>query len=219
MGEIRGRYYVIEGTDGAGTTTQAEKLIRDLGRASLVEEPGGTPIGREIRKILKDTQLPRDPTTNLDLFTIARFELVQQVIRPNLDEGVNMVSDRNWFSSWAYQGFGEGLSLDYIYRKSQDNLGAFMWPDFSVIIDIPVEVSEERIKKDGRGPDYFESKGKDFFENVRQGYLNFSETYNIPVIDGTQNIDEVHDDIVDLIQQSHVKQSPTDIIICKHISY
>lgn len=195
------RYMVIEGTDGAGTTTQKDMLTRHLtGRGdSVVEiaEPGGTPIGDALRLIIKDGNLTRSPRTNLELFTICRRELAAQVIAPSLQAGTNVVSDRNWFSSVAYQGFGEQLDVAEIIDVTHRTLGEHFLPHAAVIIDVPVTVSEARIKDRATGADdHFERKGAAFFEAVREGYLWLAQEFDIPVVDGTQSIEAVHQNVL-----------------------
>ncbi len=207
MSEKLGQYIVIEGTDGAGTTTQ-----KDLLQKTLIEnnenviglaEPGGTLIGDELRLIVKNGSLPRSPETNLDIFTICRRELVRQVIEPALEEGTHVISDRNWFSTIAYQGFGEGLSIEDITNRMKLALGKLFLPNFAVIIDVPVEVSEVRIGHRGTDAnDNFEKKGRDFFEKVREGYLWIAKEYDLSIIDGTQSIKEVQSSIEDLLPKT-----------------
>jgi len=196
----RGKYIVIEGTDGSGTTSQKDKLkqsLLDAGQEVIdVAEPGGTPIGDALRLIIKDGSLMRSPETDLDLFTACRRELAQQVIKPALAKGISVLSDRNWFSTIAYQGYGEGMDVSAIVERTRIALGQCFIPDITFIIDVPVEVSEERMKLRNSGAnDYFEQKGREFFEKVRQGYLWVSDEYQLPVIDGTKSIEEVHSDI------------------------
>jgi dTMP kinase len=200
----KGTYIVIEGTDGAGTTTQKDLLrsyFNIYGRATIdVAEPGGTPIGDALRRVVKDSRLDRSPESNLDLFNVCRRELANQVILPALYSGKNVVSDRNWFSTYAYQGFGEGIELDRIKNQARSTLGELFMPKFAVVIDVPVEVSEERIKCRGcNANDHFERKGRLFFENVREGYLSLAEEYSLPVIDGTNPINDVSRSILILM--------------------
>ncbi len=201
-----GRYIVIEGSDGAGTTTQKDLLtaqLASLGRQVLgIREPGQTEFGKRIREIFKDASLERSVETNIDLATIDRRETTQQVIAPAVSNGIDVISDRNWFSTVAYQGFGEGYRpLEGIIDKSHAAMGRFLLPHLAVIIDVPIEVSQQRMRNRGSGAnDFFEQKGSDFFERVRKGYLYVAELYDIEVIDGTQSIDKVHEEIAMLLE-------------------
>lgn len=197
-----GTYMVIEGMDGSGKTTQRDLLAEYIKNKGVdvvtISEPGGTGIGDEIRQILKNGSLKRTPESNLDLFMIARRELIAQKIKPLNAGGVSIVSDRNWFSSMAYQGYGEKMGPERIKRKAEDVIGdlRYIIPS-SVIIDIPVNVAIDRmLSRGGSEADYFESKGKDFFDRVANGYRWVSRIYNIPLIDGEQSIEDVHTDIV-----------------------
>src|SRR5689334_2159198 len=109
----RGKLFVVEGVEGAGKSVQAKLLaerLRELGRSVVeVREPGSTPIAQELRRILLDVNIGRTAVTNVLLFTAARVELWEDVIKPALDAGNDVVSDRNWLSSAAYQSHGEGL--------------------------------------------------------------------------------------------------------------
>jgi dTMP kinase len=199
-----GSYIVIEGTDGAGTTTQKELLMDHILEAGqdviAVAEPGGTAIGKALRLIFKDAAIERDPSTNVALTTICRRELLRQVIEPTIEEGTNVISDRNWFSTVAYQGFGESYDVDEIVEASVKALGRFAMPNYAVIIDVPTDVAKERILARGEsGGDYFEQKGRTFFDNVRAGYRWVAQEYKIPVIDGTQSIEEVHAEIKTIV--------------------
>ncbi|HEY5267861.1 MAG TPA: dTMP kinase [Candidatus Saccharimonadales bacterium] len=205
MSEKLGKYIVIEGTDGAGTTTQKDLLIENLAERGQkvigVVEPGGTLIGRALRSIVLDGSLERSPETNLDLFSISRRELALQVIEPQINDGVYVISDRNWFSSVAYQGFGEGLDYQKIFDKSFSALGKFIIPNTTIIIDVPVEVSEERMKHRGiDASDTFEKKGRTFYEKVREGYLWVADEFGLKIVDGTKTIEQVHSEIIELVK-------------------
>jgi dTMP kinase len=197
MARIRGKYILIEGTDGAGKTTQKELVKKALlarGEKVIdVYEPGGTPIGDQLRLIIKDASLARGPETNLDLFTVARRELVDQVIRPALKSGKHVISDRNWFSTIAYQGFGEGVDVAAIVEKSRAAMGDLFLPDIGLVISVPIEIAEDRmgIRSTSHG-DAFERKGREFFEKVHEGYLWCAQEYKLPVIDGSPSIEAVN---------------------------
>lgn len=195
-----GNYYVIEGTDGAGKTTQAA-ILRQRLKSNGVEakeliEPGGTPIGSQLRAIILNPDLAKQPETELDLFTVARRELVSQVIAPEISAGTTLVCDRNWFSSVAYQGFGRGLDVANIIEKTKKAMGDFFLPTGIVILDVPLEAAEERLKSTGQKADWFEKQGREFFENVRRGYYWLSDQFEVELVDGTSSIESVSDDIV-----------------------
>lgn len=199
----KGKYIVIEGMDGAGTTTQRDLFMQYCKKSNIdiitIEEPGGTPIGQMLRAILKDSHIQRLPMSNLDMFMIARRELAAQIITPALQKGTHVVSDRNWLSSYAYQGYAEGLDTAIIANKAKETLGGLATPDIRILLDIPVDVSRQRIGERGTAAaDYFENKGSDFFEAVRRGYLQGAKEYGYTIIDGTDSIDTIHKKIVSL---------------------
>lgn len=201
-----GRYIVIEGIDGAGKTTQANRLRQQLEqRGKEVEqthEPGGTPIGEAIRSILKNADLARTNQSDFELFTIARRELAAQAIGPWLLAGKAVISDRNWFSSYVYQGCAEPggtaeerfKAKQRIMRHSREALGALFRPE-AVILDLPVGLMRRRLAS-RRGTDYFELKGNDYFERVREGYLELAQSLVLPVVDASQSADAVQADVV-----------------------
>lgn len=194
---------VIEGTDGAGTTTQKDLLMQVLAEGwgqhvISVAEPGGTPVGDALRRIIKDASLERSPETNFDMFTASRRELARQIIEPALAGGTHVISDRNWFSSVAYQGFGEGGVVQSILERTQEALGKLFIPNLAIIVDVSVEVSETRMQgRNTSANDYFEQKGRLFFERVREGYLWIAHEFGFPVVDGSQSIETVHGDVME----------------------
>lgn len=197
----QGRYFVIEGGDGTGKSTQLDLAIQHLeGLGQDVErlrEPGGTPIGDAIRQILKSKEFGREPETDVDLFTACRREIVAQVLGPMMLKGRTAVSDRNWFSTVAYQGFGKGVDIDYVLKRSEEAMGQYFMPSGVVIIDIPVEVASKRKTKQGDNTnDHFENLGFDFQQRVRDGYLWLADRYDVPLLDGAKPVEEVHRDII-----------------------
>lgn len=198
----KGSYIVLEGLDGAGKTTQrdlAQRHIAGLGYETIsVIEPGATDIGSDLRGIIKSDK-QRSPMTNLALFTADRAELAHQILEPATDRGAIVIADRNWASSYAYQGFGESVDLSLIEGFSSNALGKFLMPRVGIIIDVPTEVALNRVRARDEGSDYFEKKGEEFFEKVRQGYLDFAKKYNWPVVDGDRDITSVHREILAII--------------------
>ena len=204
--ERRGTYMVIEGPDGSGKTTQKDLLLQKLRSMNKdavdLIEPGGTPLGKELRTLILDPSIVKQPESELDLFTVARRELVQQILRPSLEAGKIVISDRNWFSSVAYQGYGRSLALEKIISRSKEAMGQYFMPDVAVVLSVPIEVTAERIKQAGKKADWFEQLGPDFFARVQEGYSWMVDEYQLTVIDGTKSIEAVHSDLLRLLRQS-----------------
>lgn len=191
----RGRYIVFEGLDGCGKTTQHERAIKRAGSKAIgIREPGGTEMAERIRTLIKDRTLKRAPRTNLYLFAAARAELIDTIIRPAIAAGKHGFSDRNWLSTLAYQAGGEGVNRQEIIDISQLATQEFFEPDLTIFIDVDVATCRERMAQSSAhgGLDYFDTKGPDFFERVRQEYLDQIATMpNAIVIDGSGTADEV----------------------------
>lgn len=202
-----GKYVVIEGHDGTGKSTQVgiiRKKLQDIGIDSIeFHEPEGSPIADAIRTVIKNGELPRDAMTNLLLFSAARHDIWTKQALPALQEGRWVIASRNYYSTLAYQGYGEGLDIQII---SDTTLIAtddqYLTPDIAVILDLDDE-DERRKRISARGdlsrPDTFESKGDDFQAKVKSGYLEIAQTHNIPVVSAAQDIDKVAADIWQLV--------------------
>ncbi len=168
-------FIVFEGGDGAGKSTQARALLRQMQRSGypvlLTREPGGTPLGETLRRSLKNRR-GTTPLSELFLFLAARAQLVQQVIQPALQQQTSVICDRFTASTVAYQGYGRGLDLLAI---DQLNLIASsgLSPDLNILLDLPPQSVFDRKmvgKVTGQG-DTFDAAPEDFHQRVREGYL------------------------------------------------
>lgn len=205
-----GKYVVIEGHDGTGKSTQVgiiRKKLQDIGIESIeFHEPEGSPIADAIRTVIKNGELPRDGMTNLLLFSAARHDIWTKQALPALQEGKWVIASRNYYSTLAYQGYGEGLDVQVISdttRIATDD--QYMNPDIAVILDLDDE--EERKKRisargDLSSPDTFESMGDDFQAKVKNGYLEIAQVRNIPIISAAQDINRVATEIWQLVKPS-----------------
>jgi len=171
-------FITFEGGEGSGKSTQARALHQRLSSmgipALLTHEPGGTPLGREIRRWLKgdraNDKVDVDPLTELLLFNASRAQLVAEVISPALKSGTTVICDRFFHSTIAYQGYGRGLDLDLI--ETANNIATQgLRPDLVLLLDIPVEqgLSRKKLK------DRFEREELAFHKRVRQGYLEMAK--------------------------------------------
>jgi len=203
-------FITFEGIDYSGKSTQIKKIIdyfeQNNIKYCLVREPGGTIISEKIREILLDKQFNNIfPETELLLFSSARAQLVREVIKPKLSEGYIVLGDRFFDSTFAYQGYGHGLSLKYIEKITNfatDNLK----PDLTFIFDIPLEVAKERANLNKRAKDRIENFDEKFFYKVRNGYIKISNTdKRYKIIDATEPIDEIFKKIIEIILQNQKK--------------
>jgi dTMP kinase len=169
-----GPLITFEGGEGSGKSTQVELLARRLeaaGRRILkLREPGGTPLGEELRQLLLHRRADISPQAELLLFLAARAELVRAVIRPALAEGTIVICDRFSDSTLAYQGYGRGIDLDQV-RKLNDSATGGLKPNLTVLLDLPVEAGRSRKQRD---EDVFQGEDDAFHERVRQGYLELA---------------------------------------------
>ena len=188
-------FIVFEGEEGSGKSLQSKLLydrIRDLKIPGiLVHEPGGTPLGEEISRILKSNKdLEIGPLAELLLFNASRSQLVSRVIRPALDKGQIVVCDRFTASTIVYQGYGRGLEPELIECMNDASTGG-LTPDIAFLLDMPVEKGLAR--KAAEGLDRFEREQAVFHERVRQGYLALAaaEPERWCVIDADQEKDVI----------------------------
>lgn len=168
-----GLFIVLEGVEGAGKSTQARLLSRWMeGKGiphTLAREPGGTPVGEAIRRIVLDKgELTMPPETELFLILAARAAFTRDVVRPSLARGEIVLADRFDFSTFAYQGYGRGLELPEVRRANALATGG-LEPDLILVLDLPVGVGLGRKGGEGRG-DRIEREGEAFLEKVREGY-------------------------------------------------
>jgi dTMP kinase len=173
-----GLFIVLEGVEGAGKSTQARLLsawFDQQGIAhTLAREPGGTPVGEAIRRVVLDRgTLTMPAETELFLLLGARAAFVRDVVRPALSDGQVVLADRFDLSTLAYQGYGRGLDLDQVQQANRMATGG-LTPDLYLVLDLPVG---EGLKRKGRteAPDRIEREGTSFLTRVRDGYLNLAE--------------------------------------------
>lgn len=204
-----GKYVVIEGHDGTGKSTQVS-LLRDKLLERGIEsiefhEPEGSPIADEIRTVIKNSTLPRDGTTNLLLFSAARHDIWLRRALPALALGKWVIASRNYYSTLAYQGYGEGLDTELIStttRIATDD--QYLKPDIALILNLDDETErQKRIAARGEldKPDTFESKGDSFQSQVQRGYVDIAATHHLPVVSASMPIDEVREAIWQIVEQ------------------
>jgi len=202
----RGKFISIEGIEGVGKSTNMAVLVDCIEAAGhrvlTTREPGGTPLAEDIRNILMhrgDEPVPE--IAEVLLMFAARAFSVNNVIVPALEAGTWVVCDRFTDSTRAYQGGGRGIPLETIDRVASWVHGD-TWPDLTLLLDAPVEIGMERAGKRS-APDRFEQERHDFFERVRECYLQLAinEPERFVVVDTARSMDEVTADIVALSEQ------------------
>jgi dTMP kinase len=202
----RGRFITIEGIEGVGKSSNIDTLVGHIESAGFkvltTREPGGTPIAEDIRNLLMqhgDETIPE--IAELLLMFAARSLNVNNVILPALEAGTWVVCDRFSDSSRAYQGGGRGLPMDVIDQLA-DWVHGDVNPDITLLLDAPVEIGLARASHRGE-PDRIESEKIEFFERVRECYLNLAvhEPGRFVVIDTTRSLELVQADVGRLVQQ------------------
>jgi dTMP kinase len=204
----QGRFISFEGIEGCGKTTQIALLSEYLKKHSIphtiTREPGGTAVGEGIRKILLTSETIHLTTASeLLLFYASRSQNIQEKIKPALERGEMVICDRYYHASFAYQGYGRGIPLDFI-QKLTDLVCLPYRPDATFLLDIEPEVglarartrNQARADNEGR----FEAEDVEFYNKVRDGYLELaSEDERIQIIYADRPIEAVHRHILTLL--------------------
>ena len=199
-------FVTLEGIDRAGKTTQAGLLAQALGPDTLLlREPGGTEVGERIRGLLKDPSVELDARAELLLFCAARAELCATVIRPALEAGRDVVSDRFIDSTAAYQGAGRGIGVREVTRLNELAIAGCA-PDLTVLLRLGSDDAEARgqqrlLAGEEDGTDRFEAEGTEFQRVVAEAYddLAAANPDRIVVVDGEGSVEEVHARVMDAV--------------------
>src|SRR5690554_832547 len=193
----RGLFFTFEGIDGCGKSTQVKKTVQWLESQGLpvtvTREPGGTVISEKIRQILisEEHEEMVNECESL-LYLAARAQHVCEKIDPLLQKGNIVICDRFQEATFAYQGFGRNIELDFLKQVNCFATGGLI-PDLSFVIDLDVELSFKRIEGMKRKKDRIELGGKEFFGKIREGYrkLALMDPQRIKVLDGSLPINEL----------------------------
>jgi dTMP kinase len=197
-------FFVFEGLDGAGKSTQLtlfnEWLIRRGHKTVVCKDPGSTQLGEELRGLLLQThRIPIHVRCEMLMFAAARAQLVEEIIRPAIEVGKHVVCDRYIFSSIAYQGHGGGLDPAEIWKVNEITVAGLM-PDLTLILDLPASIAARRM---GTSLDRLENRGQPYFERVRRGFLAESARWpdRIEVVDADRPAADIQSDIQRIAQQ------------------
>lgn len=201
---IPGKFITLEGIDGAGKTTHINWLqayLTGLGHQIIVtREPGGTALGEALRDLVLNHDM--HPETEALLMFAARREHMELIIKPALDEGKWVISDRFSDASYAYQGGGRGLGIDKI-AALESWAHPELQPDLTFLFDVPIATARQRLSNSA-ALDRFEEEQHAFFERVRAAYLARAAFYpaRIHVIDGTQTLDQIRSQLEKVLRAS-----------------
>jgi dTMP kinase len=197
----KGLFITFEGADGCGKTTQLNLLKTYLEQKGyevvLTREPGGKGLGEKIREILLNYDGEVSNRCESFLFLADRAQNIDVIVNPAINNGKIVLCDRHTDSSVAYQGYGRGLDIEQIKTLNTLATGGIV-PDLTLVFDVDIETSMTRV---GNEKDRMESAGVDFFNKVRNGYLELAkqEPERIKVINSTKSIDNVQKDVIDIV--------------------
>ena len=196
-------FITFEGADGCGKTTQIElinKYLQEKGYKTLVtREPGAKGLGEKLREILLNYEGEVSPNCESFLFLADRAQHVDCIIKPALKNNTIVLCDRHTDSTIAYQGYGRQLDIQEI-KKLNDIAVNGLKPDLTIVFDINVETSMQRV---GKTKDRMESAGMEFFNRVRNGYLAIAqeEPNRVKVINSADTIENIHTKVVELVEK------------------
>ena len=199
---MRGKFITLEGVDGAGKSTHLDWIARRIEAAgkdvAVTREPGGTPLGEELRKLL--LAQPMHLETETLLMFAARREHLEQVILPALTAGKWVLSDRFTDATFAYQGGGRGLDLGRI-EILENWVQQELQPDLTLVFDLTVEEAKRRRMAATSAPDRFEQEDLDFFARVRAVYLARADRYpqRIRLIDASRTVEDIRKSLEEII--------------------
>lgn len=212
----KGLFITLEGPDGSGKTTQAQKLYEYLSRRGYsvvrTREPGGTKVAEQIRAILLDPGNKITPSAEIFLYEAVRAQHVQELIKPSLEKGAIVICERFSDATFAYQGYGRKIEMKLI--KSLDKFATDnIVPDLTILLDVPPKIGLSRVINDhkNRPPgqaDRMEQEDLKFHTRVRKGYLELArrEPRRVRVLLAQQPADEIHEQIIKYVEQVITKK-------------
>ena len=199
---MNAKFITLEGLEGTGKSTQTNEIANYLGSRGIevhvTQEPGGTQLGEKIRQWLLNPEHQIAKTSELLLFYAARMQHIEQRIKPSLHKGCWVICDRFMDSSYAYQGGGRNIPLDYIEQLNR--MAVSIKPDLTFLLDMSPKYIWERINSNNL--DRFEREDTIFFERVRNAYLQCADKHSgrIKIINAEQDITEVTKTIIEHLE-------------------
>lgn len=205
----KGFLVTFEGGEGCGKSTQVKRFVQYLQEKGIdfvqSREPGGTEVGEKIREILTHDKSKVSPKVDTFLLCACRAKIVEEVVRPALEEGKVMVLDRFYDAFYAYQGYGEGVDLKMLKNITEYVVGKDIVPDLTFLFDLSYEEGMSRKAKNEnlKNLDRYEVRGGEYFKRVRDGYLKIAkrEKKRFVVIDASQDMDAIFNQIVEVFTE------------------
>ena len=210
----RGKFITLEGLEGVGKTTNREYIESLLNERDIVHivtrEPGGTPVGEQLRQLVLHDAGTITPAAELLIMAASRVEHVAQVIEPALVSGVWVLCDRFLDASVAYQGAGRGLGTSLV-RDLHRDVGVVLQPDLTLLLDMPVKEGLARMSARGE-PDRIERETLEFFERARAAYLDTAaaEPTRVQIIDAGRSLVDVQAEVATVVRSLIDKHDKLD---------
>ena len=201
---MRGKFITLEGIEGSGKSTSLDTISKILETLNIefiiTKEPGGGPLGKDLRKILLDKKTSISPEVELLLMMADRKNHIDNIVEPSLEKGVWVISDRYLDSSYAYQGGGRQIDTSKIDLLTE--LLKLPIPDLTILFDLSPEIALQRAKNRSE-LDRFESEPIDFHQRIREAYLNLANdnVERYVVIDASKDIQNVKDQVQKKVSQ------------------
>jgi dTMP kinase len=202
---LKGFFISVEGVDGSGKSSHIafiqEYLVNNGYQVINTREPGGTPMGEKIREVLLSTDNEMHNMTELYLLFASRQELIKNIILPNLDKGVCVLSDRFTDSSIAYQGYGRGIGVKKV-EAIINLLEPCLKPDLTLLFDVDLNVATQRLEKNNK-KDRIEKENREFFQKVQNGYYAIAkkEPQRVKLINTLQTKEDTRQEIKQYLDQ------------------
>lgn len=199
----RGIFIIIEGGEGSGKTTIVDKLKKELPDVIYTQDPGGTQLGDQVRELLMSERTAGiDARSELLLFLASRAQLVAEVIRPALESGKNVISNRFALSSIAYQVYGrERPELLSLYRAVSEHILEGVAPDACILLDVSPETGNARVQARPDIQTRFDKEALEFHARVREGYKKHIGDFGKPfIIDSEKPLSEVWTEVFKTVQ-------------------